>query len=46
MKGAAQADVTGIWYLPPRDRIFPVERGYESLPEEIKERYKDVGLDG
>ena len=35
-----------VWYLPPRDRIFPVERGYESLPDEIKERYKNVGLDG
>ena len=30
-----------VWYLPPRDRIFPVERGLESLDEAIKERYKD-----
>ena len=35
-----------VYYLPPRDRLFPVERGYESLPEDIKERYKDVGIDG
>jgi Fe-S-cluster-containing dehydrogenase component len=31
-----------LYYLPPKDRMFPVERGLESLPEEIKERYKDV----
>jgi molybdopterin-containing oxidoreductase family iron-sulfur binding subunit len=31
-----------VWYLPPRDRIFPVERGYEGLPEEIKDRFKDI----
>jgi Fe-S-cluster-containing dehydrogenase component len=31
-----------VWYLPPTDRIFPVERGLEELPEEIKERFKDV----
>lgn len=31
-----------VWYLPPRDRIFPVERGLDDLPEEIKERFKDV----
>jgi Fe-S-cluster-containing dehydrogenase component len=31
-----------LYYLPPRDRMFPVERGYESLPEEIKERYKGI----
>ena len=31
-----------VYYLPPTDRIFPVERGLEDLDEEIKERYKDV----
>ena len=31
-----------VWYLPPRDRIFPVERGYEALSDDIKERYDDV----
>ncbi len=31
-----------LYYLPPRDRMFPVERGYEALPEKTKERYKDV----
>lgn len=31
-----------LYYLPPKDRIFPVERGYESLPDELKARYKDV----
>jgi Fe-S-cluster-containing dehydrogenase component len=31
-----------LYYLPPRDRMFPVERGYESLPEDLKERYKGI----
>lgn len=31
-----------LYYLPPKDRLFPVERGYESLPEKTKERYKGV----
>ena len=31
-----------LYYLPPKDRQFPVERGYDPLPEELKERYKDV----
>ena len=31
-----------LFYLPPKDRLFPVERGYESLSDELKERYKDV----
>ena len=31
-----------LYYLPPRDRMFPVERGYESLPENIKGRFKDI----
>ena len=33
-----------VWYLPPVDRIFPVERGLDALPEDIKERFKDVPL--
>ncbi|MEQ1798463.1 MAG: 4Fe-4S dicluster domain-containing protein [Lacibacter sp.] len=31
-----------VYYLPPKDRQFPVERGYEDLPENIKERFKDI----
>jgi len=31
-----------VYYLPPKDRQFPVERGYENLPENIKARYKDA----
>lgn len=31
-----------LYYLPPKDRLFPVERGYESLPEKTKERYKGI----
>lgn len=31
-----------LYYLPPKDRLFPVERGYESLPDSIKARYKDM----
>jgi molybdopterin-containing oxidoreductase family iron-sulfur binding subunit len=31
-----------VYYLPPKDRLFPVERGYENLPEKTKERYKSV----
>lgn len=33
-----------VWYLPPVNRIFPVERGLDDLPENIKERFKDVKL--
>jgi molybdopterin-containing oxidoreductase family iron-sulfur binding subunit len=33
-----------VYYLPPVDRSFPVERGYEDLPQEIKDRYKDTSL--
>jgi molybdopterin-containing oxidoreductase family iron-sulfur binding subunit len=31
-----------LYYLPPKDRLFPVERGYDALPEKTKERYKEV----
>ncbi|MDP4262501.1 MAG: 4Fe-4S dicluster domain-containing protein [Bacteroidota bacterium] len=31
-----------LYYLPPKDRLFPVERGYESLPEKTKEKYKEA----
>lgn len=31
-----------VYYLPPKDRQFPVERGYENLPDNIKERFKDI----
>jgi molybdopterin-containing oxidoreductase family iron-sulfur binding subunit len=31
-----------VYYLPPKDRQFPVERGYENLPDNLKARFKDV----
>jgi molybdopterin-containing oxidoreductase family iron-sulfur binding subunit len=31
-----------VYYLPPKDRQFPVERGYENLPDKLKARFKDV----
>jgi Fe-S-cluster-containing dehydrogenase component len=31
-----------VYYLPPKDRQFPVERGYENLPDKLKDRFKDV----
>jgi Fe-S-cluster-containing dehydrogenase component len=31
-----------VYYLPPKDRIFPVERGYKNLTDDLKERFKDV----
>ncbi len=31
-----------VYYLPPKDRQFPVERGYEDLEPEIKDRFKDI----
>jgi molybdopterin-containing oxidoreductase family iron-sulfur binding subunit len=31
-----------VYYLPPKDRQFPVERGYENLPEKLKDRFKDI----
>ncbi len=31
-----------VYYLPPKDRQFPVERGYENLPDSMKDRYKDI----
>ena len=31
-----------VYYLPPKDRQFPVERGYEDLSDDLKERFKDV----
>jgi molybdopterin-containing oxidoreductase family iron-sulfur binding subunit len=32
-----------VYYLPPVQRSFPVERGLDGSSEEIKERYKDAG---
>lgn len=34
-----------VYYLPPKDRIFPAERGYESLSDDLKARFKDVMTD-
>jgi len=31
-----------VYYLPPKDRQFPAERGYENLPDNLKARFKDV----
>jgi Fe-S-cluster-containing dehydrogenase component len=31
-----------VYYLPPRDRIFPVERGLEGKPQELKDRFKGI----
>ncbi len=31
-----------VYYLPPKDRQFPVERGYEALPDKLKDRFKEV----
>ena len=31
-----------VYYLPPKDRQFPVERGYENLPDELKDRFIDI----
>ncbi|MBP1665827.1 MAG: hydrogenase [Bacteroidetes bacterium] len=32
-----------VYYLPPNQRMFPVERGLDGYDEEIKGRYKDIG---
>jgi len=32
-----------VFYLPPNNRMFPVERGLEGTDEAIKGRYKEVG---
>ena len=29
-----------VYYLPPKDRQFPVERGYENLDSNIKKRFE------
>jgi Fe-S-cluster-containing dehydrogenase component len=31
-----------VYYLPPRDRQFPVERGYDNLSDDLKARFKDI----
>lgn len=31
-----------VYYLPPVDRIFPVERGLDGLPDNIRDRFKDI----
>lgn len=31
-----------VYYLPPKDRQFPVERGYEDLSDKLKARFKDA----
>ena len=34
--------VPSVFYLPPTNRMFPIERGLENLDDETKSRYKDV----
>jgi molybdopterin-containing oxidoreductase family iron-sulfur binding subunit len=31
-----------VYYLPPVDRQFPVDRGFSDLTEDVKDRYKDT----
>ena len=31
-----------VYYLPPVERMFPLERGFEGIDEEEMNRYKDV----
>lgn len=31
-----------VYYLPPRDRQFPVERGYDDLSDTLKDRFKSI----
>ncbi len=31
-----------VYYLPPTDRQFPVERGYDDLDDELKDRFKSI----
>jgi molybdopterin-containing oxidoreductase family iron-sulfur binding subunit len=33
----------GVYYLPPTQRLFPVERGLENTDESITGRYKNTG---
>ncbi len=33
-----------VYYLPPTQRQFPWERGYESLPDSIKSRYENIDV--
>jgi molybdopterin-containing oxidoreductase family iron-sulfur binding subunit len=32
-----------VFYLPPAQRMFPVERGLENSEENIRSRYKGAG---
>ena len=34
-----------VYYLPARDRIFPVERGLDDLSDPLKEMFKEVFTD-
>jgi molybdopterin-containing oxidoreductase family iron-sulfur binding subunit len=31
-----------VYYLPPTNRMFPVESGFDGLDEKIKTRYKNI----
>jgi Fe-S-cluster-containing dehydrogenase component len=33
-----------VYYLPPVERLFPAERGYESLSDDQKKRFKNTSL--
>ena len=32
-----------VYYLPPVKRLFPVERGFQGIDQEVKDRYNDAG---
>ena len=34
-----------VYYLPPTERLFPVERGFDDLDESVSGRYKNVSED-
>ncbi|MFC2097196.1 4Fe-4S dicluster domain-containing protein [Bacteroidota bacterium] len=34
-----------VYYLPPYERLFPVESGLNDIPEDVQERYKDINLE-
>ena len=33
-----------VFYLPPSERLFPIKSGFNDIPEDIKDRYKDVNI--
>jgi molybdopterin-containing oxidoreductase family iron-sulfur binding subunit len=31
-----------VYYLPPKDRLFPVKRGVENAPDTLKQMFRDI----